>query len=127
MYGSVAFWAWEEAALHMNSTQPGVVNIERFSKHTQLVPLSLTVGDTSAGWEPKVGIGVVGKTEILDLLGDYSGGASLAEIMKLTGTKKDATLRDLNVLTAQGKVEEQPAPAVPGKRGRRGSVWVRVE
>ena len=124
MYGSVAFWAWEEAALHMHTGQPGLVTAERFSKHTQLQPLSISVGDTSVGWEPNVQIGVTSTRDILDLLSQYQDGISTPELAQHLGVSRDVLSRELNRMQAEGKVDERPGQPRPGTKGRRPKLWV---
>lgn len=124
MYGSVALWAWEEAALHLQVTGPGRVVAERFSKHSQLKPLTIDVGDTSAGWAPNVTIGVVATRDLIDLVAQFQDGMSTDELAAQAGMGRDRALRELKELEQQGKVESRSGPKKPGERGRRPQVWV---
>lgn len=122
MYGSVALWAWEEAALHINVASPGRIVVDRFSKHSKLMPLTVTVGDTSAGWNPDVHEGIVSNVEMLDYLGQFPEGVTVEEAAATTGLTKDTATRELKKLESEGKVTRRPGPAT-GKRGRRPTLW----
>lgn len=122
MYGSVALWAWEESALHLDLVAPGKVIADRFSKHARLTPITIEVQDISdtEGWKPSVFAGGSGGThDLMDLLDTSPQGLTLEELEEVTGLSRDALQRQLSKLKEQGKVEEGRAPATPGQKGRR--------
>lgn len=125
MYGSVAFWAWEEAALHLQTTGPTRVMAERFSKHAFLSPISIEMGDTEERWDPKL---VTNKTSgVEDLLQSTETGMTVDELSSIAGIGRDAATRYVRRLEREGKViKEQGAPG--GGKGRPAQVyrWVRV-
>ena len=123
MYGSVALWAWEESALHLSVPSPGKVTAERFSKHANLSPITIEMGDTDAKWDPNVLQGVASSTDLLDLISMYEGGITLDEVMQATSLSRDAATRQLKRLEESGKLKRKQAPAKPGQRGRRPQIW----
>lgn len=124
MYGSVALWAWEEAALHLNVVGPGRIVAERFSKHSQLQPLTIDVGDTSLGWTPTVTIGLTETRDLVDLIGQYADGMTTEELAAQANMGRDRAIRELKSLEEQGKIESHSGPKQPGHRGRRPRVWL---
>jgi len=122
MYGSVALWAWEESALHLSLPGPGKVTAERFSKHSNLAPITVEMGDTDIRWDPEVHTGVA-STDLLDLIAMYENGITIDEVITSTGLTKDVALRQIKRLENSGKLERAEGIAQPGKRGRRPAVW----
>jgi hypothetical protein len=122
MYGSVALWAWEESALHLNTQGIGKVTAERFSKHANLSPIHIEMGDTDDRWDPEVNTGV-GSTDLMDLITMYEDGITLEEVMQVTSLARDAAQRQLKKLVTDGKLSKGSAPSIPGQKGRRPSVW----
>lgn len=121
MYGSVALWAWEESALHLQLPAPGRITAERFSKHSLLKPLTIEVGDVSEMWSPIVSVGA-NATGLLDLLGTMEGGATVEELMEIMGSGRDAITRQLKQAEQQGVVNQEGNRPGQGK-GRRATVW----
>ena len=119
MYGSVALWAWEEAALHLNVTGVGKITAERFSKHALLPPISIDIGEIKDKWIPHVG--KVGATNLYDALVTMEDGATVEDLVTYTGLGREAIDRQLKSLESQGKVKRA------GKRrsgqGRPSIVW----
>jgi hypothetical protein len=113
MYGSVAFWAWEEAAIHLSLAGQTRVVAQRFSKHDQLTPITIDMGDTQARWDPQLTEGAAGSFE--DLMRSMDSG-TIEEIMNFTGLGKDACSRRLKMLGDEGKVWKETLPT--GGRGR---------
>lgn len=103
MYGSVALWAWEESALHLQVTGVGQLVAERFSKHALLPPLTVELGDIKDLWRPAVA--KLGSSNLYDVLVTMEGGATVEELMKYTGLNRDVVSRQLKQLGEQGKVE----------------------
>jgi AAA domain/RepB DNA-primase from phage plasmid len=122
MYGSVALWAWEEAALHLNVVGMGTVIAERFSKHSLLKPITIEIGEIKETWEPQ--IVRVGAANLYDALVGMEGGATVEQLVSYTGLGREAVDRQLKQLEADGKVEKA------GKRSKgqgRPSVMWRVK
>lgn len=125
MYGSVALWAWEESALHLQILSPGKILAERFSKHSKLNPITIEVGDIEVnGWDPQVySGGSGGKSDLYDLISTAPAGLQLEELQDTTGLSRDVLQKQLADLVQQGKLVEDSAPPIPGQRGRRRKVW----
>lgn len=121
MYGSVALWAWEEAALHLQVTGLGKVTAERFSKHALFSALQVTIGDVSDGWQPKVELSA-GVSTLLDLLITFEGGATVDELMQATNTSRDAVVRELKRLKGLNKADDSLKQRTQGS-GRPKSLW----
>lgn len=122
MYGSVALWAWEESALHLDLVAPGKVIADRFSKHARLTPITIEVNDISDtdGWKPSVYAGGSGgTTDLMDLIDTSPQGLTIEELQEVTSLSRDTLQRQLSKLKEQGKIEEGRAPATPGQKGRR--------
>lgn len=111
MYGSVALWAWEEAALHLQISGVGKITAERFSKHSLLPPITIEIGDVGEVWSPTISTGA--STELYDVLRMFEGGATVDELIGHTSLTRDVVTRQLKSLEGQGKVEkagtEQPS------------------
>jgi hypothetical protein len=120
MYGSVALWAWDESAMHLQLGSPGKVTMERFSKHSLLKPLTIEIGDVSEEWEPIVTMGA-NAAGVLDLLSAMEGGATVAELSNITGTNRDVITRQLKSAEKAGEVT-QITQRHEGK-GRPATVW----
>lgn len=121
MYGSVALWAWEEAALHLQLPgTTGKVIADRFSKHALLPPLTIDIGDVSEAWAPTVAMGASSGVSLLDLLSTSEAGATAEELEVTTGISKAAVTRQLKALESQGKVVR--AGSVPSG-GRPRVLW----
>lgn len=104
MYGSVALWAWEEAALHLNVVGVGHILAERFSKHALLSPLNIEVGELANGWGPQVG--KVGSSNLYDVMVQMENGATVDELVSYTSLGRDAVDRQLKQLEKEEKVEK---------------------
>lgn len=117
MYGSVALWAWEEAAMHLSVVGLGKVVAERFSKHALLSPVTIEVHDTDAGWTPTVRSGSGGGDNLVDLLSTMESGGTIDEIAQIAGLGRDAVQRHLNRLEEEGKItkEKDQSPG-PGRK-----------
>ena len=124
MYGSVAGWAWEESALHLQIPAPGKILAERFSKHSRLNALNIEIGDIEEeGWKPHVYEGSISPTTVLDLVQTYESGISVNEICEMTTLGRDAVQRQLRKLQDEGKVQSFAAPREEGQKGRRKMLW----
>jgi hypothetical protein len=122
MYGSVALWAWEEAALHLQISGVGKIIAERFSKHSLLPPITVEIGDVSQEWAPTLAIGADSTGSLLDVLTTMESGATVDELTTFTGLGRDAINRQLRKLEEEEKVEK--IDSVRGKSGgRRAIVW----
>lgn len=120
MYGSVALWAWEEAALHLSVTGVGKVTAERFSKHSLLPPILVEIGDVNDGWTPAISAaGAQGG--LAELLATYESGATVEELTVATGLGRDTITRQVRDLVAKKKVE-QSGTSQHGT-GRPSKVW----
>jgi len=123
MYGSVALWAWEEAALHLNVTGVGKLIAERFSKHALLPPVNIEIGEIKEKWDPH--IVKVGATNLYDALTTMESGATIEDLVTYTSMGREAIDRQLKALETQGKVEKS------GKRrtgqGRPSMIWRATE
>lgn len=104
MYGSVALWAWEEAALHLNVVGMGTVIAERFSKHALLKPITIEVGEIKETWRPQ--ITRIGAANLYDALVGMEGGATVEQLVSYTGMGREAVDRQLKQLEGEGKVEK---------------------
>lgn len=120
MYGSVALWAWEEAALHLSVTGVGRITAERFSKHALLTPVTIEMGDMDHSWHPIVTEGA-DDLGLLDLMSQFSGGATTVELAKKMGVGQDKVSRMLEALEEKGKVEKGKS-SDPGP-GRKRTMW----
>jgi RecA-family ATPase len=120
MYGSVALWAWEEAALHLQISGVGKVTAERFSKHSLLPPITIEIGDVSEVWSPAISTGA--STELYDVLQMFEGGATVDELMGHTQLSRDVITRQLKALEGQGKVEKA-GTETPPHGGRPRTKW----
>ena len=120
MYGSVALWAWEEAALHLEVSGRGKVTAERFSKHTMLPPLLIDIGEIKEVWNPVVSTG--SSMDLYDLLSTAESGATVDELAATTEMSKDALSRQLRKLEKQERVEKRKDTAHVGP-GRPGYRW----
>lgn len=120
MYGSVALWAWEESAMHLQVPSPGKVTMERFSKHSLLKPLTIEIGDVSEAWSPVVTVGA-NASGLTDLLSTMEGGATIEELVETMGASRDSITRQLKagegsgIYTKLGKRQVGP--------GRPSDVW----
>lgn len=123
MYGSVALWAWEEAALHLAVSGGSQVVADRFSKHSLLKPITIDIGDVEETWHPTVSLGAA-VSSLADQIASSPGGATVEELSEATGMKKDALLRQLKALKEGGQVKKMSRPS-PGP-GRNKTVWVRT-
>lgn len=124
MYGSVALWAWEEAALHLQIGGPGRVVAERFSKHALLAPLNIEIGDVSDTWSPIVGQGTQQPGTILDLLSTMEAGATVEELEDITGMARSTLLKQLRTHEERGEIEAVNGPSTG--RGRPKKLWRRA-
>lgn len=123
MYGSVALWAWEEAALHLSISGPGRIVAERFSKNALLPPLTIEIGNVDDSWHPQLSTGVGGQ-DMLDLMTQFEGGATAEEMAEVAGMGKESVARQLQVLFDEGKLE-RGKDTRPG-RGRKGWRYRRI-
>jgi hypothetical protein len=105
MYGSVALWAWEEAALHLQVTGVGKVVADRFSKHALLQPISIEIGEVGEVWAPKLIAGDVSQS-VEDVLMTMETGATIEELMGVTGMNRASTTRQLHQMEKAGKAEQ---------------------
>lgn len=121
MYGSVALWAWEEAALHLEVSGVGKVTAERFSKHSMLPPLLVDIGDVKEVWHP--GLSTNAPTDLYDVLSTMEAGATIDELANFTGLGKDVLGRELRALLKAGKVTKEQGPS--SGVGRPKAVWRR--
>lgn len=122
MYGSVALWAWEEAALHLqiSGVVGGHVTAERFSKHALLPPLTITIGDVSETWAPEIGTGQSGG-DVYDVLKTMEAGATVEELTTYMGLSRETITRTLRQLKADGKADD--AGIQRGGKGRPRKRW----
>jgi hypothetical protein len=104
MYGSVALWAWEEAALHLEVMGVGRVVAERFSKHELRVPITVEIGEIKDKWAPRVIMG--GTKDLYDALMQYDKGATVEELMNYTNLGRDAVKRQLQEQLKSGRAEK---------------------
>jgi AAA domain-containing protein/DNA primase RepB-like protein len=104
MYGSVALWAWEEAALHLSVTGVGKLVAERFSKHELLPPVTITIGDMKELWHPEVA--KLSTSNLYDVLATIESGATIEELMNYTNIGRDAIDRQLKELEKKGVVKK---------------------
>lgn len=119
MYGSVALWAWEEAALHLTIMGTGKVQAERFSKHDLLVPLNIEIGEMSSTWAPKVSKTTT--TSLYDVLSMMEDGATVEELSGFTGMSRDAVTRQLRSMKQDKQVIQSGTKQ--GATGRPSAVW----
>lgn len=116
MYGSVALWAWEEAALHLSIETPGKVIAERFSKHSLLAPLGIEIGDVSERWAPSVVAGEATRSSLLDLIASMDEGMTIEELMAYTGLTRPVMYEQLKELTNQKKIfPTRTSDEIPGR------------
>lgn len=121
MYGSVALWAWEEAALHLAVSGVGRVTAERFSKHSLLAPIQIAIGELSEQWSPTVDQSDSSPEGLLDALATMEGGATAKELSMLLGLETNVIRQKMNAfvkqekVTANGKRQEGP--------GRPQTIW----
>jgi hypothetical protein len=119
MYGSVALWAWEESAMHLQVTGPQRITIERFSKNKLLGPLQVEFGDLEMSWQPEV---IEGKAQsLIDLLSSYEAGAAVDELVGVSGRGREAVIRQLKKLEEEGKVTRGKDMAQ--SQGRKRDLW----
>jgi len=121
MYGSVALWAWEEAALHLQVSGVGKVTAERFSKHALLPPFVVEIGELSEAWSPIVGTGATSALSLFDILATMESGATAIELAKYVGISQESCRNQLNALLKEDKIfllEKRHQG-----RGRPQSVW----
>lgn len=104
MYGSVALWAWEEAALHLQVKGTGQVVAERFSKHALLPPITVEIGDVAEMWHPTVSKGEQ-VDSLLDVLETMEHGATVEELEQFTNLGRDAITRQLKQLESSKRVQ----------------------
>jgi hypothetical protein len=125
MYGSVAFWAWEEAALHLSTEGLTRVRAERFSKHDMLHPITIELGDVNERWDPQMVQNRPGALE--DLLQSSEGGVTIDELCSISGLGRDAVQRHLRTYEQQGHIMKESGGGT-GKGGRPAYRyrWVRV-
>lgn len=125
MYGSVALWAWEESALHLQVVGPGKIIAERFSKHSRLNPVTIEVGDIEEnGWKPNAYAGGSGgESDLYDLIMTAPAGLTLEELQQTTQLSRDVLQKQLHHLVEAGKLKEDTAPPIPGQKGRRRKLW----
>jgi AAA domain/RepB DNA-primase N-terminal domain len=102
MYGSVALWAWEEAALHLSAEGVGRVVAERFSKHKLLHPITIEIGEIKDKWSPRIEFG--GSKNLYDVLMTMDGGATVDELMDWSGLGRDAVDRQLRQLAKDDRI-----------------------
>lgn len=103
MYGSVALWAWEESALHLQVPSAGKLTAERFSKHALLQPLTIEIGDVSEAWSPSISLGVR-STSTMELLATMEMGSTIEELMAITGQTRDVITNELKNAERRGEV-----------------------
>lgn len=125
MYGSVALWAWEEAALHLQVSGVGKVTAERFSKHTLLPPILIEVGDVAEMWSPTIETGSAAIGGLVELLSTMEAGATVQDLEMASGMSRDAVLRQLKSLEAQNKIEKAGSSSTGP--GRPKTVWKAVK
>lgn len=123
MYGSVALWAWEEAALHLSISGPGRIVAERFSKNALLPPLTIEIGNVDDGWHPRLTTGVGGQ-DLIDLMSQFEGGASVSELAGHAGMGEAAIERQVKQLLEEGKLD-RVKDTRPGQ-GRKAWMYRRV-
>lgn len=121
MYGSVALWAWEEAALHIQVSGIGKIVIERFSKHALLPPLTVDIGNVEDHWDPALSSGQTG-ADIYELLVTMESGATVEDLVTYTGLSRETITRTLRRLEKEEKATKQGQQR-RGK-GRPRDVWV---
>lgn len=121
MYGSVALWAWEEAALHLQVTGVGKVTAERFSKHALLPPFVVEIGELSEAWSPIVGTGATSALSLFDILATMESGATAIELAKYVGISQESCRNQINALLKEDKI--YLAEKRHQGRGRPQSVW----
>lgn len=122
MYGSVALWAWEESALHLQMSTPGKVTAERFSKHALLAPLTVEIGDVSDVWAPRVAMGAETIT-VLDTLRTMETGGTAEELMGVTGWARDVVMRQLKSAEQTGEAVRAGTQPGGSSGGRPRIVW----
>lgn len=121
MYGSVALWAWEEAALHLQVTGVGKVTAERFSKHSLLAPVLVEIGDVGEIWNPQVVQGEAAISSLFDLLATMESGATVEELVKASGMTRAAVVNQLKALAEKQRVEK--AGTSSHGPGRPKTIW----
>lgn len=121
MYGSVALWAWEEAALHLQVSGVGKVTAERFSKHALLPPVVVEIGELSETWNPIVGTPGSSPSSIYDILATFDSGVTVAELAKHLGIEQEGLRSQLNKLAKEDKA--YPSEGKARGRGRPPTVW----
>lgn len=119
MYGSVALWAWEEAAMHLSVTSPLMVTADRFSKHALLLPLTINIGEIKEEWAPS--IEPLHASSLYDVLETFDAGATVDELMSQTHLGRDTISRQLKTMMEQDVVEKF-GERRSGK-GRPSQVW----
>lgn len=120
MYGSVALWAWEEAALHLQLTGTGRVVAERFSKHSLLGPLTIEIGDVSEEWAPTLQQGT--SLPLLEVLKTFEAGATIEELAGHMNIGRDSVSRQLHELLEKKTVRKQGRVRV-SEGGRPKDLW----
>lgn len=120
MYGSVALWAWEEAALHLQVTGPLQVTAERFSKHSLLKPLVIDIPDVTDGWKPTISQAKPSES-LADLFSTYENGATVEELVVSTQMGRDAITRQLRAMETSGTIYK--AEKRSSGKGRSSQVW----
>lgn len=120
MYGSVALWAWEEAALHLQLSGTGRITAERFSKHSLLTPLTVEIGDVSDVWEPTVAMGV-DQSGVVDYLASLGGTSTIDELASGMHLSKDAITRQLRSAERKKEVIKEGTRNIGAGRPR--DVW----
>jgi AAA domain/RepB DNA-primase N-terminal domain len=113
MYGSVALWAWEEAAMHLSLPGPGKVVAERFSKNALFTPVTIEIGEVKEVWQPHVVTGIP-SDGLLDLILSM-GHATLKELEDQTGTSPGSLTRQLDRLVEQGQLKLTHRKDGPGR------------
>ena len=129
MYGSVALWAWEESAIHIELLGPGKILAERFSKHSRLTPITVEIGDIGDdGWKPNAYAGGSGgSNDLMDLISTAPEGLTLEELSETTQLSRDTLQKQLKQLVDQNKLVEGRARPIPGQKGRRRKLWLIAE
>jgi hypothetical protein len=121
MYGSVALWAWEEAALHLQVTGVGTVTAERFSKHALLPPIQLDIGDVADSWHPSMGSVDSSANALLDVLRTMENGATSKDLAMAVNSNPAAVRQQMTAMLKKDLV------VVDGQRqhgpGRPQTVW----
>lgn len=113
MYGSMAFHAWSESAMHLTPGKNGVVRMEREFKSAAPGPrLDIALGDLSVGWYPVVVEAgdeeMVDESElVIETIQAHGGSVTRQQIEEALGMNTRAVQRKLREMIEEGALEVQ--------------------